>query len=409
VAFLLKHHKGEATMLRKMSVLAVLLLAMVLMAAAPAAAQDEFVFGMVLVGPKDDRGWSQAHFEGGQYVEQNLPGARMLVFEKLNPADSPTTTLNDVVSLFVEEGAKVIFTTSDAFEEDTAAVAELYPDVVFINVSGDDVLSGQAPENLGNVMAKIEWARLIAGCAGALASETGKIGYVGPLINAETRRVSASAYLGAKYCWDNYKDSDAELEFAVTWIGFWFAIPGVTLDVTEETNRFFDNGFDVVMSGVDTAEMVTVAGARQADGQKVFALPYNSLAGCAQAPEACLGVPFYNWGLPYLELVTAVKEGMWEQDWDWVDPTWDSIYDPAGTATGFAPGSALTEEQIELLNEFTAELVAYVEEGGEGLFLWEGPLYLQDGTELAAEGEIVDPLDIWYLPQLLQGMKGVSE
>lgn len=397
-------------MLRKMSVLAAVVLSVVLTALAPAAAQDEFVFGMVLVGPQDDRGWSQAHYEGGLYVEENLPGARMLVFESLNAADTPETTLADVVELFVEEGAQVIFTTSDAFEEDTAAVAEQYPDVVFINVSGDDVLIGDAPANLGNTMAKIEWARLLAGCAGALASETGKIGYVGPLINAETRRVASSAYLGARHCWETYKDSETELEFAVTWIGFWFAIPGVTLDVTEETNRFFDNGFDVVMSGVDTAEMVTVAAQRQADGQTVFSVPYNSIAGCTQAPEACLGVPFYNWGLSYLDIVASVQDGTWEQAWDWVDPTWESINDPAGTVTGFALGEGLTEEQLAQLEEFTAEVAAYAadEANADSIYLWSGPLNLQDGTPLAEEGEMVDPLDVWYLPQLLEGMDGAS-
>ena len=32
----------------------------------------EFKFGMILVGPKDDKGWSQAHFEGGEYIEEIL-------------------------------------------------------------------------------------------------------------------------------------------------------------------------------------------------------------------------------------------------------------------------------------------------------------------------------------------------
>ncbi|MEO1290283.1 MAG: BMP family ABC transporter substrate-binding protein, partial [Chloroflexota bacterium] len=110
------------------------------------SAQDEIIFGMVLVGPQDDRGWSQAHFEGGQYIEENLDGARMLVFESLNPADTPEVTLRDVVEIFVEEGAQVIFTTSDAFEEDTSALAGDFPDITFINVSGDDVLQGTAPD-----------------------------------------------------------------------------------------------------------------------------------------------------------------------------------------------------------------------------------------------------------------------
>src|SRR5690242_1738142 len=118
------------------------LLALVL----PSAAQDDhFVFGMVLVGPKDDKGWSQAHYEGGKYVEAQIPGSEMLTFESLNAADTPETTLADVVKEFVDEGASLIITTSDAFEEDTAKVAPEYPDVTFINVSGDDVLAGTAP------------------------------------------------------------------------------------------------------------------------------------------------------------------------------------------------------------------------------------------------------------------------
>ena len=42
---------------------------------------------------------------------------------------------------------------------------------------------------------------MIAGCAAALTTKTGQIGYLGPLINDETRRLASSAYLGAKYCW----------------------------------------------------------------------------------------------------------------------------------------------------------------------------------------------------------------
>ena len=35
----------------------------------PAADEKPFIFGMLLVGPYNDHGWSQAHYEGGKYVE----------------------------------------------------------------------------------------------------------------------------------------------------------------------------------------------------------------------------------------------------------------------------------------------------------------------------------------------------
>ena len=58
-------------MSRKLPLL-LLALALVLVLIAPAAAQDEVVFGVVLVGPNDDRGWSTSHYEAGLYVEENL-------------------------------------------------------------------------------------------------------------------------------------------------------------------------------------------------------------------------------------------------------------------------------------------------------------------------------------------------
>jgi len=378
----------------------------------PALAQNEFVFGVVLVGPQNDRGWSQAHYEGGLYVEENVPGTRMVVFENLNPAAAPETTLLDVVNEMVDQGAQLILTTSDEFEEDTTEVAANFPDIVFVNISGDDALTGEAPSNLGNVMGQMEWGKLIAGCAAALATESGSIGYLGPLINFETRRLAASAYLGARYCYEEYKGGNAEdLQFAVTWIGFWFNIPGVTLDPTEETNTFFDSGADVVISGIDTTEAIVVAGQRAAEGQQVWAVPYDFEGACEEAPDVCLGVPYFHWGPAYAEIVQSVIDGTWAQSWDWLGPDWSDINNPATTAVGFVTGTGLSEENQSLLNDFIGDLAAYATSPfvPESFALWSGPLSLQDGTELAAEGELVDPLDVWYLPQLLAGMEGASE
>lgn len=403
---------------RKLSLLVFLIF--VAAAIAPVTAQDEFVFGMVLVGPKDDHGWSQAHFEGGQYVERNIPGARMVYFEKLNPADAPETTLLDVVTELVDQGATLIFTTSDEFEEDTAAVAAnpAFADVTFVNVSGDDAYTGEAPPNLSNVMGEMEWAKMIAGCAAALATETGSIGYLGPLINFETRRLVASSYLGARYCYENYAGKDpASLTFTVTWIGFWFNIPGVTLDPTEVTNDFFDNGADVVISGIDTTEGIVVAGQRAAEGQRVWAVPYDFEGACGQAPDICLGVPYFHWGPVYRDIVNQVKAGTWEQTWDWVGPDWTDINNPDTTAVGFIEGPGLSAEAKASLDAFIAEMTAYATDpaNADTFFLWEGPLSYQDGTEIAAEGEklpAIAPLgeapSVWYLEQLPAGVTGAS-
>ena len=178
------------------------------------ADDEEFVFGVILVGPANDRGWSQAHAEGARYVEENIPGARAIIFESLNAADKPEATVEGVVDDMVADGARLVLTTSDEFEEDTLGVAEKYPDVTFISISGDDAWEEgrdyTAPPNLGNMMGRMEDMKVIAGCAAALATESGHIGYVGPLINFETRRLAASTYQGARYCYENYRNLDPD-------------------------------------------------------------------------------------------------------------------------------------------------------------------------------------------------------
>ncbi len=388
------------------------LLALIVLTVAPALAQDQFIFGLVLVGPENDHGWSQAHFEAGKYVEAHIPGTKMIDFPSLNTSDNPQSTLQDVASEMIDQGAKVIFTTSDDFQNDTDPVAKKFPDVPFINVSGDHVLDGSAPANVGNLMGKMEWGKLIAGCAAGLATQKGSIGYLGPLINSETRRFASSAYLGARYCYQHYKGGNpADLTFTVTWIGFWFNIPGVTLDPTEETNTFFDSGADVVMSGIDTTEAIVVAGQRAEQGQKVFAVPYDYKGACDEAPAVCLGVPYFNWGPSYVKIVQAVKDGTWKQSWDWAAPDWTDINNPDTSAIGFVQGPALTDAQKTNLDDFIANLKDYATNPfvPESFALWAGPLNLQDGTQLAAAGQIVQPLDVWYLPQLLQGMTGASK
>ena len=389
------------------------------------AQDDEFLFGVVLVGPKDDRGWSQAHYDAGLYVQEKVPGARMIPLESLNSAARPETTLDQVVEDMVAQGAKLILTTSADFEVDTSVVAEFYPDVTFVNISGDDALWGIAPPNVGNIMGKMEYGKMIAGCAAALKTQTGKLGYVGPLIDPETIRLTNSVYLGARYCYENYRGLDPDtLQFQVTWIGFWFNIPGVTLDPTEVANSMLDSGVDVLISGIDTTEAIVVAGQRAAEGAAVWAIPYDYEGACEEAPDICLGVPYFNWGPAYADLVTKVKEGTYEASWEWNGPDWDNINNPDTTAVGYVYGDGLTDDEKATLDEFIAALAAGAkgEEGGLNLFV--GPLNFQDGTVFLEEGEVATEKQIWYMaanadeattpeevnpPQLLEGVQGASQ
>mgnify|MGYP005841820075 CR=1 FL=1 len=392
---------------RRLIVLLFVIVALALTAVAgpgriPAAAQ-EFKVGFILVGPLNDRGWSQAHYEAAEYVERLIPGVTKIVFDRLNPADNPNITLEQVVESMVSQGAGLIFTTSDEFGPDTLAVASSFPDVIFMHVSGDAVLRGDAPPNVGNVMGRMEYMKMVAGCAAALETQTNRIAYLGPLINDETRRLAVSAYLGARYCMQQYRGIDpAEMVFEVNWIGFWFNIPGVTLDPTEVANTFINNGADVIISGIDTTEGTVVASQRTDRGERVLAVPYDYEGACDVAPSVCLGVPYFNWGPAYLEIVQSVLDGTWEQAWDWNGPDWEDLNNRDTTAVGFEFGPALSEESRATLLEFKAGL------GNGSINLFSGPLNFQDGSPFLAWGQIATDEQVWYMPQLLEGMLGAS-
>ena len=368
---------------------------------------EPLTFGMILVGPQDDRGWSQAHREAGEYLEEKL-GATMIVLDKVNPADRPEQTVDQVARDMIEQGAQLIFMTSDDMKDGAFLAAEQNPDVPMIWSSGDNAWEDGKdfrPDlaNLGNLMGEMEYGKMIAGCTAALATETGSIGYVGPLINDETRRLVSSAYLGARHCWTEVLGNDAaDLTFAVNWIGFWFNIPGVTLDPTLVSNDFIDGGADVLISGIDTTEALVVAGQRTAAGETVWAVPYDYVGACDGAPEVCLGTPWFNWGPSYLEIAQSVVDGTFEATFQWLGPDWSDLNNIDTTAIGYVQGDGVTAENAAAVDAFIAGLA------DGSINLWTGPINNQDGSVWLAEGETATLQQIWYMEQLLEGIIGAS-
>ncbi len=377
-------------------------------AATEAPAPKEFTVGVLLVGVKNDHGWSQAHVDATAYVEEKIPGVKFIFLENVysgSPAYTGTTT-SQLAEQLVDQGAQLIIFNSDDMKDEATIFAQAHPDIPVIMASGDQVWKDSKDytdiPNMVNIMGRMEYGKMIAGCAAALTSQTGQIGYLGPLINDETRRLVASAYLGAKYCWTNYAKKDAaDLKFKVTWINFWFYIPGVSSDPTQVADDFFNSGYDVVISGIDTTEAMTEAKRLHDAGQTVWAIPYDYKGACDQAPDICLGVPYFNWGPAYVTTIQTAIDGTWQSNFQWNAPDWTDINNPDTSAVGFINGPALSEEA-------TASLDSFIQELAGGLDLWTGPLNLQDGTVYLKDGEVATDVQVWYLPQLLEGMEGLS-
>jgi simple sugar transport system substrate-binding protein len=368
----------------------------------------DFKAAMILVGPKNDSGWNQGHYEASKYAMEKQSGIQFDYVDKVNPGDRPNVKASQVADDLIAKGAKLVVFNSDDFKDDALETAKKHPDVSVIHASGDyawkEGKNFKNQKNVSNVMPQMEYGRMISGCAAALNSETGKIGYVGPLINDETRRLVSASYVGAKYCWQTYRKKNPEdLKFKVVWIGFWFNIPGQTLDPTKVSDDFYNSGYDVVMSGIDTPE-VAVQGKKAAEaGKKVKYLHYGLKTGCNVAPEICVGVPYYNWGPAYLDQLKKAKDGKFTGEFISAEPNWKDLNNPDTSAVGFEKGRALTPESDKFLTEFITGL------GDRKISLLKGPLSYQDGTSFLKEGETATPQQIWYFTSLLQGIEGASK
>ena len=127
----------------------------------PPVAQ-EFTFGIVMVGAHNDHGWTQAHYDAGLYVEQKVPGAKMLYIENVytgSPVLTGTTTAQ-LAEQLVAQGAKLVIFNSDDMKDEATKFAQNHPDIPVIMASGDQVWKdGKAYTdlpNMVNIMGRME-------------------------------------------------------------------------------------------------------------------------------------------------------------------------------------------------------------------------------------------------------------
>ena len=116
-------------MLSRILRLSLVLLLVIGVGCAKKAEEKQFIFGMLLVGPFNDRGWSQAHYDAGLYVERKLPGVKMIYLDKVNPADRPGITLPQLVDDLASKGVRLIIANSDDMKDGAREAAKKNPEM----------------------------------------------------------------------------------------------------------------------------------------------------------------------------------------------------------------------------------------------------------------------------------------
>ncbi len=341
----------------------------------PEIEEGKFNVGMVLIGPHDDGGWSQAHYEGLLYVEENVPNTHVAYIENVpEGADS-----EQVFRSLARKGFDLIFGTSFGFGDPMQAVAEEYPDVMFIHLTG--INSNQ--ENFGNLMGAMENMKYLAGMlAGARAQMDGnpKLGYMATFPIPEEIRLGNAIALGMK-------KTCPECTMDIRWINTWHD----PIIEKEAAASLFDAGAQVVFTGADTPAVADVA---QEKGK--WGVTYDWYGSCKV--DACLTAPYWVWGPEYARITQGTIDGTYVPGWDYFDAETGAL-----GLYGFMEGEELPPGVAELPEEVVQEVRDILAQMLAGEFtrfdVFTGPINDNKGNVVLPAGQSLEQVDLDAFPE----------
>lgn len=347
----------------------------------PAIEEGKFNVAMVLIGPHDDGGWSQAHFEGLIFVEDNVPDVHVAYIENVpEGADS-----EQVFRSLSRKGFDLIFGTSFGYMDPMEIVAGEFPDITYIHISGYK----SNMENFGNLFGAMENMKYLGGMlAGARAKMDGnpKLGYMATFPIPEELRLGNAIALGMK-------ETCPECTMDVRWINTWHD----PIIEKEAAASLFDAGAQVVFTGADTPAVADVA---QEKGK--WGITYDWYGSCKV--DACLTAPYWVWGPVYERISNGVIDGTYEPGWDYFDA------DSGGLGLfGFMEGEELTAGMKDLPPEVIDQVRTTLDQMLKGEFdrfdVFAGEILDNKDTVIVPAGKKMEQADLDQFPPGAPGLE----
>ncbi|CAB4536620.1 unannotated protein [freshwater metagenome] len=324
----------------------------------------------VYVGPANDGGWSQAHDEGRQLVQEHFGDAVETTFKESVP-EGPDVA--QAVEDLIADGNTVIFGTSFGFQDAFVEVAAAHPDVCFEFATGY-----LKSDNMAQFYGAAEDTDYLAGMAAGAASKTGKLGYLASFPIPEVVRGVNAWTMGVRA-------TNPEATVKVVWLNTWFD-PAAERKAAE---ALIAEGVDVLgQKGVDSP--ATGDAAQAAEG--VAWAGYNTDQS-VNYPTVWLTSTVYNWDVYEIPRLQQVLDGTW---------TSGDYY--GNLADGFvtlAPyGDLVSEETRALIDAKKAELAAAP--GSQ----FTGPINDNAGNEVLAAGVSHTFGELMSMAYLVEGVEG---
>ena len=334
----------------------------------------KFNVAMVLIGPHDDGGWSQAQYEGLQFVCNNVPNSHVAYIENVpEGADS-----EQVFRSLSRKGFNFIIGTSFGYMDPMATVAEEFPDITYLHLTGYK----SNGKNFGNFFGAMEDFKLLAGMlAGSRAKKDGnpKIGYMATFPIPEELRLGNSIMLGVK---KTCPECTMDIRFINTWHD--------PVKEKDAAASLFDAGADVVFTGADTGAVADVA---QEKGK--WAVTYDHPASCKV--DHCLTAPYWIWGPEYVRIAKQVQAKTYKAGYEYFDAD-SKAMGLLGFMDGETPRTGVAElpaADIAMVKDTLAKMLA----GQFGRFdTFAGPIKDNTGKEVLAAGAKLEQSDLDQFP-----------
>jgi basic membrane protein A and related proteins len=360
---------------------------------APSAAPSEAVFqipdveegkfnvAMVLIGPHDDGGWSQAHYDGLVYVGENVPDTHVAYIENV-PEGAAS---EQVFRSLSRKGFDFIIGTSFGFMDYMETVAGEFPDITYLHLTGYK----SNGKNFGNFFGAIEDFKYLAGMlAGSRAKLDGnpKIGYMATFPIPEEIRLGNAIMLGAKR-------TCPECTMEVAWLNTWHD----PIKEKDAAAALFDAGAQVVFTGADTPAVADVAAQKSKWG-----VTYDYKGSCKV--DACLTAPYWIWGPEYARIAEQVKAGTYTAGYEYFDATAKAM-GLFGFMDGETPQPGIKDlpaADVQLVKDTLAQMLA----GTFNRFdVFAGPITDNTGKEILAAGQKLQQPDLDQFPPGAPGME----
>jgi len=252
--------------------------------------------GYVLVGPKNDGGWSMRHYQGFMSLEKH--GYKVGGVEMVPEAESTK------VFLKLARKHDIVFATSFGYMDGMEKAAKKAPDTIFMHATG---YKGK-DTNFDNYGCMSYQARYLTGVAAGMLTKTNKIGVVGSHPIPEIIRNINAIALGAR-------SVNPDVEVNIVWINSWFD-PPKDMDAAKALAA---DGNDILYTTTDSPSVVVLAQQLyRRSGQEIWSMGNDAPMG-DNGPDRYVTGMMFNWNVLYKHIVDQLAAGKLKmgQSWSW--------------------------------------------------------------------------------------------